>query len=338
MKEADNDVSTFGTNTKVEDNNKTIDGGKGNCDPLEKVPNDEVVKKDYVRWNKMGGKRYLGCGETVDTLEAGYYKINQTDMGIVFTKEELIVDELIKFPDSVMNVVLNEVEMFWDKGSIYKHYNFLHRRGYLFWGPPGSGKTCLVHLLINDIIDRGGIVVSGSLSPRILNKALSILREVEPERQLICLFEDMDSIIREHGEDEILSVLDGENQVDKVLNIATTNYPEKLDARIIARPRRFDRVIKIAMPSDKIRREYFTKKLGLKDEDNVEEYVKLSDGFSFASLAELVISTKCFDIPLVDAAEKLEKLKPKNAKKQSSESYYETEGAFGFGSNGQDKN
>jgi ethanolamine transporter len=30
---------------------------------------------------------------------------------------------------------------------------------------------------------------------------------------------------------------------DKVINIATTNYPERLDRRIVSRPRRFDRII-----------------------------------------------------------------------------------------------
>jgi ATP-dependent 26S proteasome regulatory subunit len=54
-----------------------------------------------------------------------------------------------------------------------------------------------------------------------------------------------------------LSVLDGENQVDKVLNIATTNYPEKLDRRLVGRPRRFDRLIYIDMPNHVVRREYF---------------------------------------------------------------------------------
>jgi len=30
-----------------------------------------------------------------------------------------------------------------------------------------------------------------------------------------------------------------------VLNLATTNYPEQLDRRFVARPRRFDRVVRI---------------------------------------------------------------------------------------------
>ena len=63
--------------------------------------------------------------------------------------------------------------------------------------------------------------------------ALKVFREIEPNRSIIYIFEDIDSIIEHHGEDEILSVLDGEMQVNKVLNIATTNYPERLDRRIV---------------------------------------------------------------------------------------------------------
>lgn len=54
----------------------------------------------------------------------------------------------------------------------------------------------------------------------------------------------------------------------------------------------------------------------------------------FASLAELVISNKCFNTPLEVAAEKLEKLKLKSASKQFSAPYYEEEIPFGFGIKG----
>ncbi len=42
---------------------------------------------------------------------------------------------------------------------------------------------------------------------------------------MVCIFEDIDAIVQEHGEDELLALLDGEARIDYVLNVATTNYP-----------------------------------------------------------------------------------------------------------------
>ncbi|MCI0564351.1 MAG: ATP-binding protein, partial [Nitrososphaera sp.] len=196
----------------------------------------------------------------------------------------------IRFPDGVTDRVLSEIESFWLRGDFFKKYGFLHRRGYLFYGPQGSGKSSVVQQIVKDIIDREGVVFLCG-TPSNLNKALQTFRQIEPDRQVVCIFEDIDAIVRDSGEDEVLSLLDGENQIDKVLNIATTNYPERLDKRIVARPRRFDRVLRIDMPSDEVRRTYFQHKLP--NEPDLENWVTQTKGLSFASLAEAVISVKC---------------------------------------------
>jgi SpoVK/Ycf46/Vps4 family AAA+-type ATPase len=108
---------------------------------------------------------------------------------------------------------------------------------------------------------------------------------------MVCIFEDIDAIIKRYGEDLLLSVLDGSNMVDRVLNIGTTNYPEHLDKRIVSRPRRFDRVIKISAPNKKIRKEFLAKKLP-KGED-VEKWVRMTEGLSFAGMTEAIISVTC---------------------------------------------
>ena len=113
-----------------------------------------------------------------------------------------------------------------------------------------SGKTCLVQQIITNIVNTDGLVFQCTNHPAVFNDGLAQFRKVEPDRPIVCLFEDIDAIISEHGEDEILQLLDGESAIDKCLNIATTNYPENLDRRLVARPRRFDRVIQIGMPSN----------------------------------------------------------------------------------------
>jgi hypothetical protein len=54
----------------------------------------------------------------------------------------------------------------------------------------------------------------------------------------------VDAMLREGQEERLLSFLDGKTQIDHVLFMATTNYPERLDQRFRARPSRFESLSK----------------------------------------------------------------------------------------------
>lgn len=243
-------------------------------------------------WALVKDSTYLAIAGSRSELEAGVYDTyvdNQAN--VYFEKKSICIDNLILFSDSISQTIIDEINVFWERLDIFKKFGFLHRRGYMMYGPAGSGKTSTVQLIVANLIKRNGIVLVCE-RPSNLNRALSVLRKVEPNRNIICLFEDIDSIVDCYGESDLLSVLDGENQVDKVLNIATTNYPEKLDKRLVGRPRRFDRLIYVDMPNEIVRREYFKHKLAIEDAE-LAMWVRESDGFSFAAMTELVISVKC---------------------------------------------
>lgn len=297
---------------------------------IEEGMEDEKGKSKLSQWSQFGHDSYIAVGNTFKKLKSGVYDI-ETDRQSgqsVFVEKHISVDDVLNFPDSKCDKILREMDDFWNRSKIFKEYGFLHRRGYLLYGPPGSGKTVLVQQVIKKIVDQGGIVFICK-NPSTFSMGLSIFREIEPNRQIVCIFEDIEAIITDYGDDALLSLLDGENQIDKVLNIATTNYPEELDKRIIARPRRFDRVIKIGMPGAKIRRIYFEKKLKIK-KDELEKWVKDSMGFSFAAMAELVISVKCLGNEFEKAIEILKDLM--NSKKSSDEDKNPMGYGVGFGS------
>ena len=121
------------------------------------------------------------------------------------------------------------------------------------------------------------------------------------------IFEDIDTIIKAYGDEDLLSFLDGEIQVDTILNIATSNYPEDLDKRITARPRRFDKLERIDNPSQIMRKEYFIKKLQL-TESELKKWVDISEGFSFAGLTDLIIGVKCLGNDLDEYANRIKKI------------------------------
>lgn len=148
---------------------------------------------------------------------------------------------------------------------------------------------------------------------------LKLIRQIEPNRQIVALLEDMDALIDSYGEARYLSILDGENQVDNIIFVATTNYPERMDKRFIDRPSRFDSVIKVGMPSAKARAIYLAAKEPELTPAQIDQYVDLSDGFSIAHLREFIILTRVFKRDIIWAAKKLRAMMGKQPSSTSSE-------------------
>ncbi len=288
-------LEEFGTKT-TDPEEAVIPTGKayyGHSKGAEPEEPSESKEPSFTQWSIFGPNQYLAGSPTIGTLKPGFYKIPGSYQGQpIFEKQSIKVDDLLIFKDSLSAKIFKEIESFWKLEAKFTEYGYLHRRGYLLYGPQGSGKSAISQQVIKNVVEGGDIVFSCSDKPNLLVEALNIFRQIEPNRRIVCLFEDLDAIIQTWGESAVLGLLDGESQIDKVLNIATTNYPERLDKRIVSRPRRFDRVLKIGMPNEAVRREYFAYKLSLKKAE-LDKWVKETENLSFASLAELVISVKC---------------------------------------------
>lgn len=267
------------------------------------------------------GDAFFPCEEAVKELPPGQFTIEHSnDRGIFFSKKDINLDDLLILPDSATDVVLNEIEEFWQREEIYRKYRYLWKRGILLWGPPGSGKTTTVQLISKRIIDRGGLSVYIG-NPKIAAIGLRLMRKVEPKRPIVVMLEDIDAIVQ-HYEQELLSLLDGELQIDNVVFVATTNYPEKLDRRIVNRPSRFDLVKKVPMPSPEARRAYLLNRepelanitRTIEDENSIQTmseidyWVKNTDNFSVAHLKEVVLGVKCFGKPLEEVIKRMKKM------------------------------
>jgi AAA+ superfamily predicted ATPase len=247
-----------------------------------------------VQWKLVQAGVFEVCGVTSPQLPAGAYGCTLNQYGDVqLIARDLQVDDLIDFADSLPARILSEIENFWSLGEQFQKHGYLHRRGYLLYGPQGSGKSSVVHQVVHRIIKAGHVAVFCE-HPGFLTRAMEVFRKIEPDRPVVCLFEDIDAVIELHGDSELLQWLDGSHQINKVINIATTNYPERLDRRIVSRPRRFDRIIKIEAPTPAIRAAYLNKKLpDLARTGQLDHWLRVTEGLSFAALAELVISVAC---------------------------------------------
>lgn len=267
---------------------RSVDDGVWNVDKVEEA------HADSVQWGLVGARTYKGFPKTQNQLPAGVYgvSIDRNDDKAIFFRKEIHTDDILKLEASVTESVIEEIQTFWSKEKIFKDLGFLHRRGYLFYGPQGTGKSSVVRQIMSDVVKRDGLVFICD-NPKFFNQGLMTVRQAEPKRPIVCVFEDIDAIIMRYGEDELLGVLDGANMIDHVLNIATTNYPERLDRRIVSRPRRFDRVLKIGLPTTEMRREFLNAQLPRLKPAKIEDLVQKTSALSMAGLTEMIISVYC---------------------------------------------
>jgi len=282
-----------------------VDDGIYNMYNLKLEQEESIIKPN--QWGTIGARMFKAFSVTHEKLPPGCYgvTVDRTDDKPIFIGRYIKIDKIMRFKGEIADKFLNEIDDFWKKETLFKKHGFLHRRGYMLYGAQGVGKSSIVWQVMKDVVDRGGLVLICD-NPRFFTEGLKNLRQVEPNRPIVCVFEDIDAIIKKYGDTELLSILDGDSQIDRVINIATTNYPELLDRRIINRPRRFDRIYKISAPGDKVRIAFLKAKLP--KTENLNEWVKKTKGLSFAALAETLISVLCLDNNLNDTVETLSAL------------------------------
>jgi hypothetical protein len=268
----------------------------------------ELPVSPDLQWTLSRDGSFVVCGRTVRQLHPGAYNVYGDNCGeLHFKPHPLHTDDLIEFPMSLSANVLAEIERFWSMGDRFARLGFAHRRGYLFYGKQGCGKSSLIHQIVARIVAAGHVAFFCD-HPYWFTSGLARFREVEPQRPVVCIFEDIDATIKQHGDSQLLQLLDGNAQVNKVVNLASTNYPERLDRRIVARPRRFDRLLKIEAPDARLREAYFVRKLPELAPNDLARWVELSAGLPFAALSELVISVECLGHDLEAAAHMLHEL------------------------------
>jgi hypothetical protein len=260
--------------------------------PVEE--NDEDRKAEgFIQWMTSDDRIFSPASKNVKKLKPGFYEIGSTMQGLYFEKVTLTTEDLVEFPETTSQVVIDEIEKFWEEEKKFRQNKLAYKRGILLYGPPGSGKTCTIKMILDNIVKRGGIAVKFD-DVNMFKSGMRVLRRIQEDTPVVALMEDVDSILRYNSESEVINILDGMNGVDKVVYLATTNYPEKLGSRIMNRPSRFDRRYFIGMPNAESRKIYLSKKLQGKDQ-NVEKWVSDTEGMSIAHLKELVVAVTILD-------------------------------------------
>lgn len=245
----------------------------------------------FTRYGEAGPGTYMVYGAPpagVDKLPPGAYSGGVDGNGrTYFQGLPIVKDDLI---DSNYTELRTIVTKFWASEDKFKLLGLTYKRGVLVYGRAGCGKTCILNQFVEELIRAGGIAIYGDRG-EMYQHLIKEIHAFEPGRKIITITEDIDKKVS----GSMLEYLDGYMSQNNVLNIATTNYLEKLPDTIKNRPSRFDTVLEIKGPGAVVRAAYLKRlfdRLGVKSE---ERYVKETEGFTFAELKELFVATQVLD-------------------------------------------
>ena len=187
----------------------------------------------------------------------------------------------------------------------YDYVNVETPKGVLLHGPPGTGKTLIAKALAK-MTESNFISIKG---PELLSKWVGesekgvreIFRKARQAAPCIIFLDEIDSLVprRSSGNSDshvtenivsqILTEIDGLEELHNVLIIGATNRLDIVDEALL-RPGRFDRIIEVGNPDSKGRKHIFeihTKKKPLESNVDIKKLVEITDGFSGAEIASI---------------------------------------------------
>jgi transitional endoplasmic reticulum ATPase len=186
--------------------------------------------------------------------------------------------------------------------ELFAHMDANPPKGLLLYGPPGTGKTMLAKAIANES-EANFISVKG---PEFLSKWVGesekavreTFRKARQASPCIIFFDEIDAVapvrggspdshVSERVISQLLTELDGLEELHGVVVIAATNRPDIVDPALL-RPGRFDRILYIPAPDLEARRIIFkihTQKKPLREDVSIEKLAERTEGYTGADIA-----------------------------------------------------
>jgi len=178
-------------------------------------------------------------------------------------------------------------------------------KGILLYGPPGTGKT-MIAKAVAATSEANFISIKG---PELISKWVGesekgvreVFRKARQAAPCVVFFDELDAIAPRRGSEgdahvtervisQLLTELDGLEDLKGVVVIGATNRPDIIDEALL-RPGRFDRILEVPPPDKDARKQIFeihTKKKPLDSDVNLDKLVEMTNGMTGAEIAGIV--------------------------------------------------
>jgi SpoVK/Ycf46/Vps4 family AAA+-type ATPase len=241
-----------------------------------------------------------------EIAKPGIFSILKTMSGLKLEKTSFTTDDVLK--DFVSTAESTEkIRKFFSAIPKYDKYGIFPKRGGLWFGPAGTGKTTIIAESCREFVADGKTFILLWHTDKIeAGDVKDFIKHLKYEGvdKMILVAEDIGGIeidqARIRSESALLSLLDNQEQTFKipVYIAATTNYPENFMGNLTNRPNRFDDKIRVGYPKGSAREQLlrFYDKENLVDEEGFKLVAsKKCDEFSPAHLREVIIRSAIYD-------------------------------------------
>lgn len=174
-------------------------------------------------------------------------------------------------------------------------------KGILLYGAPGTGKTLMAKAVASESEANFILIKGPELLSKWVGESEKAVREVfKKARQTapsIIFFDEIDSLVPRRGTssdshvtervvNQLLTEIDGLEELHDIVIIGATNRPDMVDTALL-RPGRFDRIILTPVPNEKARLEILkvhTKNMPLSKNVNLAKLAKQTEGYVGADI------------------------------------------------------
>jgi len=204
---------------------------------------DEKSTHIWKDWNDFAKENNFYKGKKIDAV-CNFLEIDKN----------ISWDDII-LPDAIRENIRKNIENTFSYGDIFKKNEITLKRGVILAGSPGTGKTLICKILAKTL----NVSVIYVLPSHIhcipdISRVCDMAQELAPS---LLIMEDIDWLATNRNiagpnamTVELMNKLDGIENFEGVVTLATTNMPEKVEEAIKNRPGRFDRVIQVNGPDE----------------------------------------------------------------------------------------
>ena len=296
---------------------------------LPEIQNDEEIPKEVMEKIMVTGDDFKNAQKEIQPSALREVLVQIPDIkwddigGLEDVKQELkeAVEWPLKHPDT------------------FQRLGIRPPKGTLLFGIPGTGKTLLAKAVASES-EANFISVKG---PELLSKWVGesekgvreVFRKAKQAAPTVIFFDEIDAIagarsgndtdsgVTKRVVNQLLTEMDGLEELEDVAIIAATNRPDILDAGLM-RPGRFDRHIQVKEPDEEARLAIFkvhTKNMPLAKDVDLKKLAKQTDGYvgadiesvcREAAMLALRENLEASEIPNRYFKEAIDKVKPGN--------------------------